>query len=439
MMKLRHPNVVKLVGVCWDEGLLACCLEFVENGTLEDWLRKTTWKKSKKKKGDTAVRGSVEEQQHEATLAEVMFKGYNNTGRWDEALITEREHEEHEKNLALVEKYVRLVEGDEEDEEEDDETSERGSDRVSGASVVSRKFGVTLKTVNFSVPDVKKLIEGVGKKKEKKLKHGWKRTVNPDGSPLPFDFRSYCRYNKKEECGEAIAIGEVRASPKQVFAWHLTELRKSKMDIETVEPGYQSKVLYKYVVGDMGGVVSDRDLLWKTSVMMYKDGSLADIGYSVEDERKPVSKKVRRMVINGGGLFARVKEGSNGQHSVVYRCSRIDPKFGLSKMNDWAAKKGIVTTANPLIELKKDVERLLLLYQPQLKTMSWKDKLLGMSLDCALGVQYLHHERYYDEEKKMWVSPCAHSHTRTPIACADGQNLESDVHCASPLFTRVLS
>ena len=48
MMKLRHPNVVKLVGVCWDEGLLACCLEFVENGTLEDWLRKTTWKKSRK-------------------------------------------------------------------------------------------------------------------------------------------------------------------------------------------------------------------------------------------------------------------------------------------------------------------------------------------------------------------------------------------------------
>jgi len=55
MKNLRHPNVVKLVGVCWDNSMLACCLEFVSNGTLEDWLcgkkklegglGKLTWKK----------------------------------------------------------------------------------------------------------------------------------------------------------------------------------------------------------------------------------------------------------------------------------------------------------------------------------------------------------------------------------------------------------
>ncbi|GMI19186.1 hypothetical protein TeGR_g6231 [Tetraparma gracilis] len=41
MKNLAHPNVVKLVGVCWSEDLFACCLEFVENGSLEDWLRRT--------------------------------------------------------------------------------------------------------------------------------------------------------------------------------------------------------------------------------------------------------------------------------------------------------------------------------------------------------------------------------------------------------------
>ncbi|GMI53207.1 hypothetical protein TeGR_g7560, partial [Tetraparma gracilis] len=41
MKNLSHPNVVKLVGVCWSEDLFACCLEFVENGSLEDWLRRT--------------------------------------------------------------------------------------------------------------------------------------------------------------------------------------------------------------------------------------------------------------------------------------------------------------------------------------------------------------------------------------------------------------
>ena len=40
MKNLRHPHIVKLVGVVWDEDLFACCLEFVENGTLEDWIRR---------------------------------------------------------------------------------------------------------------------------------------------------------------------------------------------------------------------------------------------------------------------------------------------------------------------------------------------------------------------------------------------------------------
>ena len=41
MKELRHPNIVKLVGVCWDDIMMACCLEYVENGTLETWLRKS--------------------------------------------------------------------------------------------------------------------------------------------------------------------------------------------------------------------------------------------------------------------------------------------------------------------------------------------------------------------------------------------------------------
>jgi hypothetical protein len=29
MKNLRHPNIVKLVGVCWDDSLFGCCLEYV--------------------------------------------------------------------------------------------------------------------------------------------------------------------------------------------------------------------------------------------------------------------------------------------------------------------------------------------------------------------------------------------------------------------------
>ena len=54
MKNIRHPNIVEFIGVCWDDMLLACLLEFVSNGTLEDWLKRDrmadidtrmTWKK----------------------------------------------------------------------------------------------------------------------------------------------------------------------------------------------------------------------------------------------------------------------------------------------------------------------------------------------------------------------------------------------------------
>ena len=41
MKNLRHPNVVKLAGVVWDETMLGCCMEYVGNGSLEDWINKS--------------------------------------------------------------------------------------------------------------------------------------------------------------------------------------------------------------------------------------------------------------------------------------------------------------------------------------------------------------------------------------------------------------
>ena len=49
MKNLRHPNIVTLVGVVWEPDMLACVLEYVPNGCLDDHLLKD-WKLLKKDK-----------------------------------------------------------------------------------------------------------------------------------------------------------------------------------------------------------------------------------------------------------------------------------------------------------------------------------------------------------------------------------------------------
>ena len=51
--ELRHPNIVELVGVCWDKNIVGLCLEFVPNSTLEHWLRKDVMEKMKRHRGAT--------------------------------------------------------------------------------------------------------------------------------------------------------------------------------------------------------------------------------------------------------------------------------------------------------------------------------------------------------------------------------------------------
>jgi hypothetical protein len=87
MKNLSHPNVVKLVGVCWSEELFACCLEYVENGSLEDWLRRTVG--GKKYVAAKQISIGKKRQKKVPSLAEVTFKGFNHDGAFDPAAITD--------------------------------------------------------------------------------------------------------------------------------------------------------------------------------------------------------------------------------------------------------------------------------------------------------------------------------------------------------------
>jgi hypothetical protein len=87
----------------------------------------------------------------------------------------------------------------------------------------------------------------------------------------------------------------------------------------------------------------------------------------------------------------------------------INPKFGkgLGWINSLAAQKTAETMAAPTLQLKRTVEGLLDGYTPPLEDhvverleLTWKGGLWKMALEAALGVQYLHHHRYWSDGGK---------------------------------------
>jgi hypothetical protein len=104
-----------------------------------------------------------------------------------------------------------------------------------------------------------------------------------------------------------------------------------------------------------------------------------------------------------------VKEapGTEGEGSEVWRMLRMNMRFGkgLGFINSLAATKAAELIVDPLEKLKLNVERLLKEYKPpehrvdELE-LTWKGGLWRMSLEAALGVQYLHHHRYWSDGGK---------------------------------------
>jgi hypothetical protein len=100
---LSHPNVVKLVGVCWSEDLFACCLEFVENGSLEDWLRRTVGgKKYVAAKKVVIGKNKKKQKKKGLPLSEVTFKGFDHNGEYKTAEHTDVDRAKKEEAEKLL-------------------------------------------------------------------------------------------------------------------------------------------------------------------------------------------------------------------------------------------------------------------------------------------------------------------------------------------------
>ncbi|GMI22371.1 hypothetical protein TeGR_g11890 [Tetraparma gracilis] len=347
---LSHPNVVKLVGVCWSEELFACCLEFVENGSLEDWLRKTVGGKVYHRPKTPVIGKRKVKEEEGPSLAAVTFMGFDHNNEYNPA-----EHND--------------------------------------------------------VDRAKK------EEAEKLLHHWWMQRMNPkmdwtemfkeDGSRLDHGLSGYHAYDKESRCGRAIASCIINATPAQVMGLYADDRRtRANPDDDVIGTSYTSSVGLLNVPIPIP-TVSDRESLYR-AVNIKDDAarSFSNVSYTIEDERRPpVSGKVR---VDGLFLFvAREAPGSEGERSECFRLSRTNFKFGmgLGFVNALIAAKAWETIAAPLAELKQDVERLVKEYKPpehrvESLELTWKGGLWRMALEAALGVQYLHHHRYWSDGGK---------------------------------------
>jgi len=366
MKSLRHPNIVKLVGVCWDGSLFACCLEFVENGSLEDWLRRTAGgklfdpsKQKNKQKSEAAAHN---------LRCEAIFKGFDNL-EYDESLHTEKDREQIDGTVAIATAIA--------------------TECLTGEESLTESTRTTF----------------------------WTKLAKEGGAAFSHDVRGWSRYNRGNKHGEAFAVLPlVNASPAQVFAKYVEvedAERNGKLGGEEQEKKTQmvyrdstTRLEFMTIPAPLPGF-SDRELLWRGVYKKLGDGSYIDVTFSVEDDRKAVATGAKRMSVNYC-MWVRPVAGSDGKVSEVWRMVRTNPNFGSVAgrvLNKLITKSAVGSVAGPLEQLKVSTERLLGQYEPVPEGegggvgLTWKGQLLNIAIECALGVQYLHQERYWAEEE----------------------------------------
>jgi hypothetical protein len=223
MKNLSHPNVVQLVGVCWSEDLFACCLEFVENGSLEDWLRRTVGgKKFEAAKGKDELLA-----EKRASFKAKVYWGFNPENADHSALFTNEDVEHATKTKQRVEE-------------------------LAAAFSATTEFEKT-----------------------------WEPVLRPDGSPLAHGAKAFTRYAGRS--GESFNMIEINAKPAQIMAYHTDASRLGK-EYKGFDVTAATRSLYARFDQKTVGV-SNRDALTRSAITTYPDGSIMESARSIEDKR----------------------------------------------------------------------------------------------------------------------------------------------------------
>jgi hypothetical protein len=134
-----------------------------------------------------------------------------------------------------------------------------------------------------------------------KLVHKWWMSrMDPKANWAPIDdldldVTGISTYDAGERCGKAMAHCTINATPKQVMAYFADRRNSSNLDGDVLESTYTTSTeLLPVPVGI--ATISDREILYR-SVFVRNDEeeSYTNVGYSIEDDRRPIEKGKVRM------------------------------------------------------------------------------------------------------------------------------------------------
>jgi len=377
MKSLRHPNIVKLVGVCWEPGMMACCLEYVENGSLEDWIRRTAGgkiydpSKDKKKKGKKKKKA-------EMPLAESVYRGYDHDGKYDEALHSSEDKRQLEAAKETIDRYHLECHG----------IAEAPVAHQGKWAAAAKKGDPEIRQMESSSFRQSTGIMSYGMSAAVRGSGEWKALLKPDKSPL--DHNAHCWWRMHGKCGEAVAIVEVSASPAHIFGLYTDRRRAANSEAvltsECIEHNITTELNFLNVPAVVYGM-HDRESLARGVVKKLDGCGFMEVHYQVLDERKPIAKNAKR-VWSEYVMVATEKAGSGGNVSELRCMLRVDLKLGgvAALINGVAAKSSTASTFEPIIVLKMECERLLEEYEPALEGddqgvvgLTWKGQLLGIA------------------------------------------------------------
>ena len=376
MKHIRHPNIVKLIGVCWDEGLVGCCLEFVSNGTLEEWLRVDAKRKleaSRVEAAKSAGRRYYEDQPEELTneqntvpvkidLDQAIYSGWKPPSR---KMYTDED-------LKLIKDCETII--------------MEAYDNCKG-----QKNGwvpIPLELTNLPSYDAEKAET----------------------------FKSYVRV-ASGNLGrwDAVVTFEVEMRPEQFMAGQMHEDNyEETADYKWLEPRCEGRYrnVYRFVYNLP--FLTPRELLFHGICARMDNGVYMNACESCTHDSYPITPALKRATLHKCGqiYFPIFDDDGVPVRTLVVRYNSADLRLpGLLNIvgNDTFIKRSGAQIVTSPYEQKLLCERILDNYRPTLpEGLKWKEHLVGILQECASVFQYLHNFRYYSDEEKKYCDCIIH-------------------------------